>query len=319
MDLIKQLGHLAFASRLKRLSERLQKDVSRVYEAQSIDFEARWFPVLYALREQPSMSVTGVAAALRLTHPAINQIAADMSKHGLISSSKDKKDERRRLLRLTAKGRKMITVLEPVWEEIQAANRELTRIVGNDLLKTLDRFEAALDEEGMYERVIGKIKLRQMEQVEIISYKPNLKRYFKSLNYEWLKKWFTVEKLDEKILSDPNGEIIKPGGHVFFALIEGKVIGTAAIIRHDKNIYELTKMAVTPKAQGRKAGMKLALAVIEWVKKRMAKTLILHTGLKLTAATNLYKSLGFEQVDGIDIPLPHFRRKTIMMRLDLKK
>jgi DNA-binding MarR family transcriptional regulator len=319
MDLIKQLGHLAFASRLKRLSERLQKDVSRVYKAQSIDFEARWFPVLRALGEQPSMSVTGLAAALRLTHPAINQIAADMSKHGLVSSSKDRKDERRRLLRLTPKGHKMITVLEPVWREIQVVNQELTRNTGSNLLQALDRFEAALDEEGMYERVIGKIKLNQMQQVEIIDYRPNLKRYFKRLNYEWLKKWFKVEELDEKILSNPSGEIIRPGGHVFFALIEGKVIGTAAIIRHEKNVYELTKMAVTPRAQGRQAGRKLTLAVIEWVKKHKARTLILHTARKLTPAVNLYKSLGFEEVDGIDIPLPHYQRKTIMMRLDLKK
>lgn len=319
MDLIKQLGHLAFASRLKRLSERLQRDVSRVYKTQSIDFEARWFPVLYALREEPSMSITGLAAALRLTHPAINQIAADMSKNGLISSAKDKKDERRRLLRLTAKGRKMIANLEPVWDEIQAVNRELTRIAGGNFLRSLDRYEAALDEEGMFERVIGKIKLRQLKQVEIIGYKPNLKRHFKSLNYEWLKKWFEVEDQDRKILSDPSGLIIKPGGQVFFARIDGKVIGTAAAMRHNKDIYELTKMAVTPKAQGLQAGRKLALAVIEWIKKRKAKTLILHTATKLIPANKLYKSLGFEQVDDVDIPLPHFRRKTIIMRLDLKK
>jgi len=49
MDLIRQLGVLAFGSRLRRLNERLSKDVSRIYRDQGIGFEVRWFPVFYLL------------------------------------------------------------------------------------------------------------------------------------------------------------------------------------------------------------------------------------------------------------------------------
>ena len=37
MDIIQELGSLAFASRLKRISERLMKDVSRVYADLDVD------------------------------------------------------------------------------------------------------------------------------------------------------------------------------------------------------------------------------------------------------------------------------------------
>ena len=49
IDLIRKLGPLAFASRLKRLSERLMKDVALVYKDLNVDFQPRWFPVLYLL------------------------------------------------------------------------------------------------------------------------------------------------------------------------------------------------------------------------------------------------------------------------------
>jgi hypothetical protein len=45
-DVIQQLGALAFASRLKRLSERLQRDVSRVYREQKLEFHARCFSAM---------------------------------------------------------------------------------------------------------------------------------------------------------------------------------------------------------------------------------------------------------------------------------
>jgi hypothetical protein len=52
MDIIKDLAELALASRLKRLSDRLMKDVSQVYKDCKIDFEPRWFAVLYALNKE---------------------------------------------------------------------------------------------------------------------------------------------------------------------------------------------------------------------------------------------------------------------------
>ena len=94
MDLIRELGPLAFASRLKRISEHLMRDVSRIYQEQDVGFQARWFPVLYLLGQKTSMSVTEVAHALGMTHPAVNQIAGAMSGAGLLSSSRDSSDER---------------------------------------------------------------------------------------------------------------------------------------------------------------------------------------------------------------------------------
>ena len=80
MDLIRQLGPLALASRLRRLTEWLYKDGARIYREQSADFEPRWFPLFYLLKESGSVPVTTAASLLGFSHPAINQIAGQMSR-----------------------------------------------------------------------------------------------------------------------------------------------------------------------------------------------------------------------------------------------
>ena len=152
-DVIQQLGALAFASRLKRLSERLQRDVSRVYREQKLEFHARWFPVAYLLTQNSPMSVTAIADALGLTHPAVNQIAAEMARRGLLTSRKDKDDERRRLLSLTPKGRRVVRDLQPLWDAVEKCTRQLIREAGYDLLSSIAAIEKALDRQEMYDRI----------------------------------------------------------------------------------------------------------------------------------------------------------------------
>jgi ribosomal protein S18 acetylase RimI-like enzyme/predicted transcriptional regulator len=319
MDLIKELGPLAIASRFRRLAEWLYKDAPRIYRERDVDFEPRWFSLFYLLKESGSMPVTEAAAALGFSHPAINQIAGEMARKGLLESIKDKKDERKRLLRLTRKGKAAVSSLEPVWEDIAAAASEVLNEAGGDLLTSLARLEEALNEAGMYERVMRRVKSRELGRVEIVDYKPRFKRYFKSLNLEWLQGYFVVEDEDERLLSDPYGKIIKAGGFVLFARLDGKIVGTAALVKHNEHTYELTKMAVTRKARGHQAGRKLALAAIERAKDVGAKQLVLLTSPRLTAACNLYRSLGF-----VEIPLPQpwatsYLRESIAMSLNLKK
>ncbi|MFH1892670.1 MAG: helix-turn-helix domain-containing GNAT family N-acetyltransferase [Candidatus Zixiibacteriota bacterium] len=319
MDILGQLGPLGFASRLRRLGERLQRDASLIYKAQSIDFEGRWFPVLYVLKDRSYLSVTAIAAAIGLTHPAVNQIAEKMASHGLISSLKDSDDERRRLIVLTDKGVALAGTLQPIWRDIEAATREIVSIKSSDAIEALNRIERSLDEKSMLDRVMSRTRKRQFDSVTIVDYRPNYKRYFKSLNYEWLKEHFEIEQQDEKILSDPNGEIIKNGGAVIFALLDGEVVGTAALIKRSKTIFELSKMAVVEVARRKQVGRKLVLDIISRAKNAGAKSLILFTSPKLLAAIALYRSVGFGLTEDPGVPLPKYKRKTIAMRLTITK
>jgi DNA-binding MarR family transcriptional regulator len=318
MDLITQLGPLALASRLRRLSERLSRDASRIYQDHKIEFEAPWFPVMYLLGQRSPMAVTSIARALGITHPAVNQLAQAMAGKDLVVAARDAEDDRRRLLSLSAKGRRMLSALEPIWAEIEAATRELIAGRGTDVLAALSGMERDLDRQPMYQRVAARLKQRQYEAVEIVAYRPAYKRFFRDLNYEWLNEHFSVEAVDERILSDPNRQIIKPGGDILFARVGREIVGTVALVRVDRRTFELAKMAVTERFRGRQIGRRLAEAAIGKAREKKAKTVILHTSPKLEAAVGLYSKLGFASAP----PGPataEYRRCTIAMKLDLTK
>lgn len=152
--------------------------------------------------------------------------------------------------------------------------------------------------------------------VEILRYEKKYKNYFKKLNLEWLQKYFEVEPVDEKILSNPE-KIIKNGGEIFFAKLNNIVVGTCALEKIDNETFELIKMGVTEKAQGKKIGELLSKSAVEFAKSQKAKRIILESNRKLIAALSLYKKLGFVEVP--DYVSSKYIRSNIKMILELDK
>lgn len=315
-DIVKQLGELALATRLKRLSERLMHDVGQIYHEQGFDFDPRWFALLQLIKKRHSIPVVDASQVLRISHPAVVQLANQLEKRKIIATSKDKEDGRKRNLVLTDKGKELLNSLAPILKNIEEANRDYLESTGYDVLSIIEKLEKALEKQSMYERVNEKIKENELKSVEIVEYQPKYKKDFKTLNYEWLKKYFKVEDTDEQILSHPEKEILKNGGQIFFAREKNKIVGTCAIKKKSPRSYELTKMAVTAKAQGKQIGKKLALAAIEFSKKKNAKEIILETSRKLESAMALYQQLGF--VTESKLAPSKYERTTIQMKLILK-
>lgn len=152
--------------------------------------------------------------------------------------------------------------------------------------------------------------------VEILRYEKKYKNYFKKLNLEWLQKYFEVEPVDEQILSNPE-KIIKNGGEIFFAKLNNIVVGTCALEKIDNETFELIKMGVTEKAQGKKIGELLSKSAVEFAKSQKAKRIILESNRKLIAALSLYKKLGFVEVP--DYVSSKYIRSNIKMILELDK
>lgn len=315
MKLIRQLEDLAFGTRLRLLTDRIHQDGGRVYKYLNIDFEPRWFALFYLLNEYSPIGVTEASQMLGYTQPAITQTANILVKKNLVKILKEKTDTRRRLLSLTDKGKELIEKLKPVWKAFEAATAELFKDTGFDVIMVISRLERELEKKDLYTRVTEKIKHTQSEQVSIVEYKPEYKRAFKELNFEWLNKYFRIEKQDEIILGDPEKNILSGGGHIFFGKLDGNIVGTAALIKHENKTFELTKMAVTERAQGMQIGRKLAVTAIEKVKSENGEKIFLETNKKLISAMNLYHSLGFEQVTQLEES--KYERATITMELKL--
>ncbi|MCX6198759.1 MAG: bifunctional helix-turn-helix transcriptional regulator/GNAT family N-acetyltransferase [Bacteroidetes bacterium] len=314
-DLIKHLGELAFATRLKRLAESLQADVGRIYREMNVDFEPKWFTMLYALYHNETMSVIELSNLLRLTHPAIIQFAEQMQEKKLVTFIKDKNDARKKLIQLTAKGKNIFEGIEPILHEIEIANREFLRESGADVLGVIEKMEKQLELKSMYKRVNERLAKNFRKEIEIVSYSPKLKNDFKRLNVEWLKKYFTVEPIDERVLSNPKKEIIDKDGEIFFALYKDEVIGTVAVKKSSPKTFEILKMAVTEKFQSKGIGRLLMNRAVDYAKCKKAKSLELDTSRKLEGAMKLYESFGFRISD--EQGSESYERCTVKMSMDL--
>ena len=119
---------------------------------------------------------------------------------------------------------------------------------------------------------------------------------FKALNIEWLKKYFEVEPIDERVLSNPRSEILDSGGFIFMAEIKDEVIGTFAFIKKRNQIYEFTKMAIDPKFRNKGYGNILMQFAISFAKKCHWNKIILYSNTILKNSIHLYFKYGFIEV-----------------------
>ncbi len=321
MDFIKELGYLAIASRMKRLTDRFMRGGREVYKSLNIDFEPRWFTVFYFIYTQDSpQSISNIAHSLRISHPAVIQTTQMLVKKGFIKSFQDNRDRRIRRLVLTERGRELADSLLPIWNDFETATAEIFLGADIDMLDIVQKIEAKLDDEDIGSRIIKRIKERQYEEVEILDFAPEYKAHFKKLNFEWLEKHFKIEDYDQKVLLNPEEEIIKKGGFVFFARLKNDFVGTTALFRVDPLTYEIAKMAVTEKAQGRQVGRKLTEAAIHKARELGAKKIILKTDNRLRAAVNLYRKLGFKVTQAEATTSGNYEREKfgIQMKLNLQ-
>ena len=151
MNVIDEAGILAIATRMQRLSDRMRKDGLLIYKTCGVDFEPKWFPVIYTLHKRPVLSVIEIAAEIGYAHPSTISLLKELEKEKLIRSGRDKADERKRLIQLTDKGKALVGKMKPVWEIMTAALEELTK-TRNNLMRAIMEVEEAFDRQSFLQR-----------------------------------------------------------------------------------------------------------------------------------------------------------------------
>lgn len=128
---------------------------------------------------------------------------------------------------------------------------------------------------------------------EILDYSERYADAFAALNIEWLEKYFRVEPIDHEILSDPESNVLAPGGVILFARKGEDIVGTVALKCQADGVFELTKMAVTERCQGAGIGRQLLVAAIRRFEAMGGEHLYLESHSSLGVALALYEASGF--------------------------
>ncbi|WP_109301541.1 GNAT family N-acetyltransferase [Aquimarina sp. AU474] len=156
---------------------------------------------------------------------------------------------------------------------------------------------------------------KTLDHVTIIPFDPKYAKDFANLNVEWLEKYFVVEPLDVELLEQCEETIIKKGGYIFFAKVGNAIAGTFSLIKREDGVYELGKMAVSPKFQGQKIGQQLMQFCVDFSKNQGWSKVILYSNRILENAIYIYSKYGFKEIAMEKDPL--YKRSNIKMELVL--
>jgi len=310
-NIIDAAGYLAISTRLQRLADSLRKDGSRIYEHFGIEFEPKFWPVLYTLSKKSPMGIIDLANEIGYAHPSVIALVREMEQKKWIRSVKDKTDSRRRLLSLSPLALELVAQMEPVWAVIKSALEEICE-GESSLLSAIEAVEARVALESFSETARRIARARSEQSVRIIDYEPQYQQVWERLNIAWISKDFEVETIDRETLGKPQQYFLDGGGAVLLAEKYGEIIGTVALQPFGNGAFELAKMTVAESVRGLKIGEKLCAAALDRARQLGAKRVFLYSNTKAYQALNLYFKLGFRVV-GLDSQ--EFKRANIQMEI----
>lgn len=316
MDFFDKVGKAALGSRLRLMTAVITDDASKIYELYGADFVPKWFPVFYILTEERELTITEIANEIGHSQPSVSKIIQEMMSAGLVQESLKTDDKRKNNVVLTEKGLLLAKNIQQQLKDIDVAIEALIAESKHNLWAALEEWEFLLQQKSMFKRVSDEKKRRESKDVKIVEYTPQYHEAFRALNKEWISTYFEMEEADYKALDDPEEYILKKGGKILVALYHNEPVGVCALIKmnnHDYD-YEMAKMAVSPKAQGKNIGWLLGQAIAAKAKELGAKKIYLESNTILKPAINLYYKLGFEKVFGLETP---YKRCNIQMELVL--
>ncbi|MEJ2903094.1 bifunctional helix-turn-helix transcriptional regulator/GNAT family N-acetyltransferase [Pedobacter panaciterrae] len=317
MKLFEKTGKMALGSRLRLLTSKVTEDAAQIYELYNIEFSPKWFPVFFVLSEEGEKTITEIATEIGHSQPSVSKIIQEMTVAGLIQENRESSDKRRNVVALTTKGIVLAAKIKVQCVDVDAAVESVILEARYNLWEAIEEWEFLLEQKSLLRRVQEQKKLRESKDVQIVAYEDKYQAAFRSLNMEWISTYFQMEEADYKALDNPKEYILEKGGKIFVALYENEPVGVCALIKMNDPDYdfELAKMAVSPKIQGKSIGWLLGQTVIDAAKELGASKVYLESNTVLKPAINLYHKLGFKKVVGRVTP---YERCNIQMEVQLK-
>jgi len=145
--------HPGLDTRLRNLLEAMDSDVGLALSDLGVrDYRTRYSAVVRYVDEHGPATIRKLADRLRVTHSAASQTVAEMERRGWVELRAGN-DARQRLVRLTAKARRLLPAINAEWEATEAAAATLDAELPYSLSALIDDLAAALDRRRFRDRI----------------------------------------------------------------------------------------------------------------------------------------------------------------------
>jgi predicted GNAT family N-acyltransferase/DNA-binding MarR family transcriptional regulator len=298
--ILAQSKSLVLGNLLQRLNENLRKEAQLFYKSQLIDFEPKWFPVVYVLSQKKAMSVVELSIEIGYSHPTTISLLKELEQKGLIGSTKDPKDERKRLITLTDKANEMIHQLQPLWQIMTQALIELTD-TENNLFKAIHEVNQNLKTKNLFDRMTA---LQNMKNKTPNTATENVVKVEKVDNQKLIDIAFAIRKqvfVEEQNVSQERESMDDEHAVHYLAMVDG-LPAAAARYRKMENGAKIERIAVLSSYRGKRIGEALLQKIVADLQDE--KKIYLYAQVN---ASPFYIKNGFKQTDNyfLDAGIEH--------------
>jgi DNA-binding MarR family transcriptional regulator len=134
---------------LRQVYDEMEAAIASVYADRGLTgYRPRFSPAVRALAASEPMAIRDIARATGVTHSAASQTVTQMSRAGFVSLTPGP-DARERLVRLTARARAALPLIEAEWQATERAVAEL----GIPVADVLDQVLRALRRKPFRDRI----------------------------------------------------------------------------------------------------------------------------------------------------------------------
>ena len=146
--------HAFVGNRLERAVHLMNEQSGRLLSDEAIVLPPQSASCLLFIAENESASAADIAAALDLPHQLVAQRLNPLIERGLVARRADPQDGRRKILRLTRRGKTQFERLKAILRDTNAVYEDLNKELGVDLSALALRLIDSLDREPLEERIL---------------------------------------------------------------------------------------------------------------------------------------------------------------------
>jgi len=237
-------------------------------------------------------TVRELRARLGLDSGYLSRLLARLEGEGLVTVSPDPADRRRRLVRLTRKGRTSLRHLD-----------ERSEAVASALLEPLSprqqqRLVEALDTADLL------VRAATVAFVEVPPDDPAartaIERYVGELDARFPTGFDPGPTTEEDVAS-----LSRPRGTFVVAVSDGATVACGGVRRLDPETLEIKRMWVDGRWRGAGLGTRLLRRLEDEAARLGGRRIVLDTNRTLTEAMAMYARAGYRETDGYDVGNPY--------------
>ncbi|WP_131196868.1 bifunctional helix-turn-helix transcriptional regulator/GNAT family N-acetyltransferase [Lichenihabitans psoromatis] len=272
-DYIAEHGYLFLGSRLKRLAEQMQEDVSRVSDRAGLAIPPGKYPLLAILADHGPQSIGDLAHGLGLSQPATTRAIGKLVTSAFVQVDRSRADGRSRIASLTDLGARTIDRSRAlVWPQVEAAVRQVVAPLSGSLLDQIDAIERAMADRSLAERAasLAAADLVPANDADVAGIVALMNRAYRgsgaSSGWNTEAGYITGSRITEPLLRADIAE--KPDASLLTWLdrSDGTLIGCVWLEPLGDGAWYLGSLTVDPQRQNGGFGHVLLASAEQWVR-----------------------------------------------------